>query len=128
MNKIWNYLFDFYAGSPNLLFWKIAMVLAGLAIIGSFVSLMFHKSSDKFVKHLNYRLAIWGLTTGPIIFLLAAFRFMNIYLLSMRVLIIVWLIFCAFWLARIAKWWILDVPKARSRRRVNQSFHKYLPR
>ena len=82
MSKILNYLFDVYAGAPNLLFWRLVMVGGGLAIIIGLAGLFLQKRNDKFWKHLGYRLAIWGFFTGPIIFLLTAFRFSDVYVLT----------------------------------------------
>ena len=131
MNKLFDlqYLFNLTPGDPNLLFWRILFLVAGLIIVLSIASTIFVKQpkKDNLRYRLWFRMAAWGYTTAGIIFLLGFFRFQNAYLLSMRALIFLWLAGSGIWLLFIIKYWIMDLPRKLRKREEHMARRQYFP-
>jgi len=128
MSNILTYLFTPYAGGAQPLFWWVLLIVAGLVVLAAIWGLWLQRRKDGFVRTFGYRLSFWGFTVGPVMFLIAAFRYQNIYFFSMRFWFYGWALVGLIWVLKIFWWWIKDVPKARLKRQANQQYYKYLPR
>lgn len=127
-SQISTYLFSAYPGSPDKAFWYImTAVVAAFVILGG-LAIWFRRANDGYLRKLGSKTLTWSIVSLVVTLLLGSFRYQNIYALSMRVFLIIWLVISLVWLALIAIWWLRHVPAARQRRQERQEFDKYLPK
>ena|SRR3989344_7467497 len=123
------YWFEPLPGSPNLLFWRTMIGIAILCIMTGVVAIIFiRRHRDNGIrKKLWFKISTWAFTIGPLVLVLAFFRFQNAYFLSMRLLVAIAAFGAALWAAMIFKYGIRDLPRRLKAQREEEAFRSYLP-
>ncbi len=127
-SQITSYLFSTYPGTPEKAFWYIMIaVVAAFVILGG-LAIWFRRANDGYLRKLGAKTLTWSIVSLVVTLLLGSFRYQNIFALSMRAFLIVWLLISFAWFVLIAIWWLRHVPAARQRRQERQEYDKYLPK
>lgn len=72
-----------------------------------------------------YHLLLWLGLSG---LLITFFRYEQVYLLSARLWLVIWLVVFVVWLAMVLKYQLKEVPRAQKQLEQAKQFQKYLPK
>lgn len=129
MNNFFSYVFASLPGTPNLLFWRYTLVVFAATFVFGIITAFLARAhaKDSLKRKLWMKYTAWGLTIGPVAYILAFFRFQNAFFLSMRLWIFGWIGISVLWLLFILRYTIFVWPKRLSARERERAFTQYLP-
>jgi|GEM_PF-5286726 len=127
-STIISYLFSAYPGTPEKTFWYLLVGIVLSHILAGALAIYLRRRDDGYARKLSRKLLFWSVISLVVILMLVSFRYQNIYGLSMRAFLIVWLALALAWLANIGWWWLRSVPAARQRKQERREYDRYLPK
>lgn len=131
MKKIFDiaYWFEAVPGSPDLRFWRMVLIGAAILMVMGIIAVVmmrvFH--ADGVRRRLWVKISVWSFTVALVAFLLWFFRVQHAYVLSMRFLILLWLLISGVWALMLLRFALFIVPRRLRERQTKSTFTQYLP-
>ncbi|MBI4090833.1 MAG: hypothetical protein HY422_02310 [Candidatus Komeilibacteria bacterium] len=124
-----SYWFESAPGDLDLRFWRAALIGAAIFIvIGIAASFMIRRyKNDRLHRRVWVKIASWSFTIAPLVVLLWFFRLQHAYFLSMRFLVLLWLLLALVWAVMIAWFAFRVLPRRLKERSSQEAMDRYLP-
>ncbi|MFA5076281.1 MAG: hypothetical protein WC480_02580 [Patescibacteria group bacterium] len=126
----WNFWFQKDPGQMAPAAFKLLVVIFAICLVGAIIFWLLGRISkkDRIYIKLFKKIQSFLITLGLVGFVILFFFFEEAPYLSSRFWLLIWLVIAVFWLIKIIKFTVVDLPRRLTEQKKIESFKQYLPK